>query len=226
MSKVSQKKIGMILLLLCGYAANGSAQSVQDVSGKVYKVKTEENLTGTTLLFPEFLNGEVQFSGQRSVKDLLLNFDAFSNVLLFKNAAGEIRELTGAVESFKIYDTTNENKTLILFRSGYDKILNFDRNTFYEVRYDGKLKFLKKVNKYIIEKTDYSAGAKGSEIKEKEFYFIFKDGKLVQVSKNQKSVLAVFTDKREILEKFILENKINLKNEHDIIKFLTFYDEF
>lgn len=206
---------------MCLFVTISSAQSVQDVNGRVYKAKSLSEVSGNTLLFQEFLKGDVKFKDGKDIKGLQLNFDALDNILLFKNSSTVIQEVSEPIKSFIIYETKNGKDSLKTFESGFGKVLNFDEKTFYEVLYNGKYKFLKKINKYIIETSGYNAGTKSEEIREKLFYFIEIEGKLTQVSKNQKSIIGLFPEKESLIKDFIKKNKLNLSNEEDIVILLS-----
>jgi len=214
------KAMLLTLVTACSYTAALFAQSVQDVSGKVYQVKNEGEITGTAFLFPEFLKGEIFRHGENSIKDLPLNFDAIDQLLLFKHTDGEIRVASGQIDSVIVKDKLGEKDIKRTFKKGYPQIASFSTATYYEVLLDRDLKFLKKVNKYIVEKSDYNSASKGSEIKEKVFYFIVRNGNIAEVSKNQKSVLSVFGENTDALKQQIAVQKLNLRNEGDIIKLL------
>ena len=198
------KAMLLTLVTACSYTAALFAQSVQDVSGKVYQVKNEGEITGTAFLFPEFLKGEIFRHGENSIKD----------------SDGEIRVASGQIDSVIVKDKLGEKDIKRTFKKGYPQIASFSTATYYEVLLDRDLKFLKKVNKYIVEKSDYNSASKGSEIKEKVFYFIVRNGNIAEVSKNQKSVLSVFGENTDALKQQIAVQKLNLRNEGDIIKLL------
>jgi hypothetical protein len=57
-----------------------------------------------------------------------------------------------------------------------------------------------------------------------EYYVTTDDKEPVMLKPRKSSVIEIFSDKSEIMEDFIKKEKINLKNETDLVKLVKHYD--
>ncbi len=74
-------------------------------------------------------------------------------------------------------------------------------------------------------KSSYTSTDNDKKYKKKTIYYLMgKDKKYVKVSGlKKKQILNILSDKKEELKKYISQNNLNLKDEKDVSKILTFY---
>ena len=94
---------------------------------------------------------------------------------------------------------------------------------------DGKNKLLKKVStkfkKEIPAPNTLIPGIPAKFEKQSPNYYIKTNQNLIKVPKNSKELLSHFPENKTDLEKFIKTNKINIKQEIDLIKLVNFLNQ-
>ncbi|MDQ7948725.1 MAG: hypothetical protein REI78_03640 [Pedobacter sp.] len=221
------KKSPLLLTLLATTAlfvfspGNTAAQSVQNMNGKVFKQQTVySEVSGSPYLYTDWNKGIVQLSDGKVVDNLEIKFDQIAEVVLYKNEREEELEVAEPVKQFQI-KTKGVFRT---FRSGFKPVGNNTESNFYEVLADGNVKFIKKIKKDIMSQREYNATSDTKTITEKLTYYIVKDNQPILVAKNEKAILAAIGDKTDALTAFIKQNKLNLKDDSDIVAVLDHYN--
>lgn len=197
---------------------------VYDMNGRGYKPKSYSEIEGDPYLLKDWSKGVVKFANNTIINGIDLKFDQIDGVLLYKDAKGETMEVADPVLEFKIGEPLPGFTMQRLFRTGFKPVGNNTEKTFYEVLSDGNVKFIKRAFKTIIEEKEYNSPTNVKKIVEKVNYYVVKtDGTLIPVSKNEKAILAAIGDKNTELTAYIKANKLNLKNDADILKVFEYY---
>lgn len=224
-NRVDAKLLVAFLGLNFFVAMSAVAQtSIYDIKGEALRPNSYSEVSGSPYYMDAWTMGIIRFKDDRIVNGVELKYDQLSDLLLFKNSKGETIEITEPISEFKInFPGASGDK---LFRSGFKPSGNNTSKSFYEILSDGNIKFIKKTIKNIIEIKEYNSASATKKISTKDFYYVVKADNLpVQVNKNEKNILAAIGDKESELEGYVKANKLNLKNDTDILKLFEYYFE-
>ena len=214
--------LGTLLLLLALTAVRAQVYSkVGTANRNILNAKeSRAGLVGEPYLFRDFKKAAVKFAGGTSSPGFYeIKYDQLEELVVTKGKDAE-DELTFSdpVAEFKFDDSGR------LFRNGYNAVDKSTEKSFYEVIYDGKTQYLKRLTKVIIEAKEYNVATVTKKIENETALYIAKaDKKPIAVKANEKTVLKALGKEAEI-SKYIKDNKLNLKSDADMIKLLTYYD--
>jgi len=224
MEKTCYKLLCFLFLILCPVLLKAQAY-LTDINGKPIQIITYTDVQGSPYLTDNWVFGLVKLANGTTYKDIALKYDQVADELLFKNKDGQALSFVDQVLEFKLnYIEDNQVKER-LFRSGYP---GADRNTnknFYEVLYNGNTQLVKRVNKLVNETRAYSSATTIKSIAEADArLYLFRDKQMLRLKKDKKSIIDSLGKDAAQLEKFISANKLNLKNDGDLIKVFAFAD--
>jgi len=213
----SMKNYFLVLLLFVVFSISKShAQFINDVRGRPVTELRYTNITGSPYYNDKFVTGTVKLEGNLKETSALIQYDQIGDLVLVKNKLEDQPiEVTDKIAVFKLFMPTDT----VSFRSlpgleGY-----------YEVLYDGSTPFFKRTKKKIIDNQIYNSAAIEKTVNSAlTYYIITKSKEVVQVKLDKKGFLNVLNDKSKELSDFISMEKINFKEQKDIIKLLSYYD--
>ncbi|WP_443943688.1 hypothetical protein ACJVDH_12245 [Pedobacter sp. AW1-32] len=220
-------KLLVIFLLACSIGAvNVQAQGyfMQDVSGKPIKTNTYENISGSPYLFENWIKGTVTtLSGKKyNISDLKM--DLIANKLLFKDSVNEVLSFSENITSFALQPDESDSKTLI-FKTGFSGSKGLRASDFVQVLTEGKTTLLKKTNKIVSESRAYNSSTVDKSITTSiVYYFVNEDKENILLVLNKKNFAQNFSSHQDKIEAFLKDNKVNLKDEDDLIKIVTYYN--
>lgn len=192
-------------LLFLGLNASAQHVFIPDQNGKQLTDAKYENVTGTPYLIDKWVNGEVKLSDGKTVKPSALKFDLVTDKLLFQEN-GKTYEFSPKVAAFSLH-TDNGTKTFLL------KDQNSKEEGYYELLTNGKIQFLKKTKKIVLERKGYNSATVEKTVDENTKYYVVSNGKEVEVKLNKKSLseaLPAFKEKINAFE--ITQTKKELEN--------------
>lgn len=203
--------------MLC-IAAPGFAQVYNTVnSASKNAINSKESLAdieGDPYLSKDYQKAFVRFAN--SVTSLYeIKYDQMADEIVVKGENGQELAFSETVLEFKFQDSKR------IFRNGFSPEGKSTERSFYEVLFDGKVKYLKKNHKSIIEAKGYNTMTK-KILEETKYYVVSPDGKLQVVRNNEKSILAAVGQPK--LADYAKENKLNFKNDADVAKLLAYND--
>ncbi|WP_199141200.1 hypothetical protein [Pedobacter sp. ASV12] len=219
-----------IALLASGLLGSATLKAQQvnltDLKGEVLRAMAYTEVTGSPYYMDAWTKGIIRFKDGRIVNGADLKYDQVQDQLLFLNSKGEALELTEPVLEFKLGFKGIDNANDKLFRLGFKPTGKNTEKSFYEILSDGNVKFIKKTFKTILENKEFNSATTTKKIVDRDVYYVVKSDNLpVQVSKNEKSILAAIGDKNAELTAYIKTNKLNLKEDSDILKLFEYYFE-
>lgn len=226
MKKLINRKFLMSLLTsgLLGIATVGAQQNLQDQWGQPIMAMSYTDISGSPFLMDAWAKGIVKFADNKVVNGLDLKYDQVADKLQYLNPKGETWELTEPVSEFKITFPGGERNEK-LFRAGFKPVAKNTERSFYEILSDGNVKFVKKTIKSILETKEFNSATTVRKITGRDVYYVVKDNQPAPVSKNEKSILGAIGDKNAELSAYIKSNKLNLKEDNDILKLFEYYFE-
>ncbi len=109
----------------------------------------------------------------------------------------------------------------------YSKYDNINKQTFFEVLSESnEIKLLKRYKCVYVEGKKGDGIAPGTNDKyciNKSYYIKIANDPAIKYKLKKNEVLQLMSDKKELVEKYIKENKLKFKNENDLIKLFEFY---
>ena len=201
----------------------GQGMYMQDVNGRPLLTSVYENVSGSPYLNPEWITGKVIMSDAKRYEGVNLKYDQINDDVIFKGKDGTALAVD-YVKEFKLAPY-GEIADSTVFRSGFPAVKSNSAKSFYEVLVDGKSKLLKKTIKTINTSREYnSATVDKTVVGTTNYYLVNQAGNIVFISKDKKSVLRELPGKETELNAFIASNKLNLKNDADLIKLIVYYN--
>ena len=180
--------------------------------------RTDTDFEGSPYLFSDWQKAVVQFGSGIEPSSSEVKYDLLADLLVLKGKDGEEYEFKDQPKEFLLTSTKE------LYKNGFAPVDKFTDKTFYQVIYDGKVKFLKKTTKTVIESKGYNTATVTRKIADDTQYYIVKaENKPIKVKYNEKSIVSAL-GKSEELTKYVKENKLDVKSSDGIIKLLSYYD--
>lgn len=217
------KKISTIIALTVA-SLQLSAQSVQDIQGRVFREAPGMEVKGSPYINNYYAKGSITTITDQVFDNFEFKFNLNSNNLIYKSSSGELMESTIPLKEFVIYTKIKGVDVPRLFRSGYPVNSYVPSNHFYEVLKDGDVQYLKYVKKDIFEQKEYSGSTSKVYQETVSYYIALKDSTPTQINRTAASILSVLSLQEKQLNDYIKDQKLNLKNDGDIVKLLTFYE--
>lgn len=180
--------------------------------------ESRAGLVGDPYLFPTYQKAFVKFGNQNSKSAIYeIKYDQLEDVLAVKGTGTEEYSFNDPVTEFKFEESGR------LFRSGFGALGKATEKSFYEVIYDGKTKLIRRNIKVILEGKEYNSATVTRKVEGDIANFVVReDQKLIPVKINEKSIVAALA--KPELSKYIKDNKLNLKEDADLVKLFTYYD--
>lgn len=197
------------------------AQYTEDFRSREVLERVYTDIKGSPYLAPEFANGLVKLTNGSTFKDMPLRYDQVTNELVFKDKSGKMLTFSDPVAEFKFTEGKNTGQ---LFRSGFSAIDGNSQSSFYEVIYDGATLLIKDPRKNIVEHRAYNSSTAVKSIVETPAYYLVIDGQLTKIKKDKKAIMGALGKKSAELDKYITENKINVKEDGSLAKLIQYYD--
>lgn len=215
-------KIMLTLMVIFAFEVKLKAQNMygETLGGVPLKVKIYENITGSPYLSDDWIKGNVVLQNGTKSGLLELKFDQVSNELIFKDQSGTSLKFSNRVKEF-VLQPYGENAKSEIYRRDFPAADDNTPDDFLLVLIDGNVKLLKRSKKYIIDSKQYASSNVDRSIEEKKSYYLYKDQKLFKFT-NSKSITKEFLSNTKDLEDYISKNKINFKNEKDLIRVVNF----
>lgn len=213
------------MIVLLGNNLQAQGLYAQDLNGSPIRTKQYLDINGSPYFLDRWEKGTVQLDNGQTYS-LDLKYDLLADELLFRNKNGDSLNFVQPVKEFKLSYIDENKQQTHLFRNGFPSTgAKTNEKSFYEVLYDGGTKLLKRRAKSTwMESTTYGTANQTKNITERVSYFIVKQGKIMPVKNDRKSVIAALGDKSAEMDKYIKDNKLDVKQDDDLIKLVTYYN--
>lgn len=217
------KIINSTILLLLLFAIRSEAQFIQnlpDLQGKPLTENTYTDVSGTPFLLNDWVKGVVEQSNKVSYKNVDLKYNTYKDELYFKNPKD------GAMLSFSVPVTAFSleiNGKIESFRNAYPAVDNFTSKTYYQVLFDGEIKLLLKSFKTLVEVKPYNSTTTEKKFIDNSSYYVLNENVMKKFKPSKKDILEIFKSKSTELDTFIKNEKIDFKQNQDLIKVFEYY---
>lgn len=162
--------------------------------------------------------------GNNSISDSIsLNFNIYTNEIYFlRDSQVLVLNVSEPLEGFGIYSEDGDSSLTAKFRCGYPSVENNTSKTFYRVLVQNKISLLKQYNRSIMERTD-PTGVPEKIFTGSETYFVYNaaENKIIAINKNKNSIVTALPAYTQKIESVILEKKLKLKKEEELITLIS-----
>ena len=102
-----------------------------------------------------------------------------------------------------------------------------DQTGFFSILVDGKRPLLKKTT-LRLQEANYNpaldVGSRAKKYVKNESYFTILNGELKKINKSKRKILKCFDNKTGIIKEYVSKNKLNYKNDYDLVKIFEYYN--
>jgi hypothetical protein len=200
--------------------------NLSDLNGTVFRIQSYEEVNGSPFLVNKWMQGDVKFTNGSVLKSIPLMYDQVKDALLFKGKNNEDYYFNDPVREFTISYISNDKNFNGTFRNGFSASKGLTASSFYEVLIDGKTKLLKRNNKTISETKEFNSATAIKNVNVNTVYYITNGETLIALKKlDAKSLIeALDSTKATNVQKFISSDKLNLKNQEDLVRVIAYYN--
>jgi hypothetical protein len=178
---------------------------------------------GTPYVFKDFKKGNLYYSNQQRVSNILLNYDCYNNQLVYTSGGSRYLLNSDRIEYFESDPGQDSSR---LFRQVF--VEDLKKRVFLQVLYNDASILYKRYYKDFREADyggAYSQDNRYDEYHDRQAYYIkLADGDLQQLKPRKKSILEVLSDRSDEIEKYIKKEKPDLKTDAGLVRLIGFYD--
>lgn len=197
---------------------------LSDVNGRAFENKYAD-INGSAYLFPDFKFATIELADGRKYANVKARLNLVEHEVNFIASNGEEGYIgKGMVKSFLINDTTRQGIKTYSFQTGFPKTDNQTVIHFYQILASGKIALVKSINKNIEERLNELSGEKSKEFAVRENLYIQVNSELIRIKKEPSFYLGIMADQKEAINQFCKANKINFKNEEQLISLVKYYN--
>lgn len=217
------KKLKTTILLLLIVAIRSNAQfltNFSDVQGKPIVGSSYTDVTGTAFLYDDWLKGTIEQGNKTSFKGVDLKYSTYKDELYFKNPKDDATlSFALPIVAFSL-DVKGKIET---YRNGFPEVDNFNTKSYYQVLFEGGVKLLFKSFKTLVEVKPYNSNITEKKFIDNSSYYLLKDNVMQKFKPTKKDVLELFKSKSTEVDSFIKNEKIDFKQQKDLIKLFEYY---
>ncbi len=173
------------------------------------------DIEGSPFLTEKWFSGNVTNCTGVTSKNVRLKYDVLDDRILFVGTNDELLMFPEKINSF----TINHN----IFSCGFPPVDTLTINTYYQVEAAGKVTLLKHLTKSIQKIYVYNSAVPKYRFADIETWYILKDGKMLRISPNEKSLINAVNDHKTELMDFSKNNK-NDRSELQLAMLVTYYN--
>jgi hypothetical protein len=205
----------------------GSQIFLSDVNGRAFENKYD-GIVGSPYLLPDYKYATIYLNNGKQFDNVKAKINLEAHEIVFMDSKGQEGYIgKGLVRTIIIIDTTSTGINRYIFASGYPKMDNQTNLSFYQLlKPGGIVELFKYINKTIEERGNELSGEKSKEFITRETLYIRENGVMQRVKKDKAFFATIFAKYPKEFNNYVLANKVNFKNEEDLKKLLTYYDNF
>ncbi|MBS7564371.1 hypothetical protein KHS38_08125 [Mucilaginibacter sp. Bleaf8] len=189
------------------------------LAGKVHTTSNESNY-----LINEWSKGSVKMTDGSEYKNLYLMYNVKNNILLFRGDQLQSLEFDKPVKEFTLINEDNNETVNRTFKNGFPAIDGGSAATFYEVLANGNTMLLKRTSKRLEETREAGSLIPTKRWEVIDIYYLSNKDGIVKLKRDKKSVLNALKEKSTETESYLSANKLNTKDDHDLIKLINYYN--
>jgi hypothetical protein len=200
----------------------GTQIFLSDANGQAF-VNKYDNIQGSAYFFPTYKYASIELRDGRKYMDIKAKLNLMENEVEFISATSKEGYLgKGMVATISFNDTLRQEVKKYIFQSGFPGIDNQTSIHFYQVLCNGKITFLKSINKTMEERKNELSGEQSKEFVTRENWYVYQNGTMARIKKDQAFFAGLFADKAQAFSKYINEHKLNFKKEEQIVGLVNY----
>lgn len=197
---------------------------LSDVNGRAFENKYSD-INGSAYLFPEFKYATIVLTDGRQYTNVKARLNLVEHEVNFIASNGEEGYIgKGMVHTISFNDTTKQGIKTFSFQTGFPKTDNQTVIHFYQVLANGKIALVKSIAKNIEERINELSGEKSKEFAVRENLYLQLGGELKRIKKEASFFLTNLSDQKELVNQYFNSNKVNFKNEDQLIALINYYN--
>lgn len=219
-----KKFILLFLTSLCTYTVASAQTGFQSYANNInFQSKDFGDIKGSAFSTPDWAKGTVHLDNNTTYTDLEMKYSDYEDKVFVKKGA-DVMEFDKRVKDFTLSVVKNDLPILDHYRNGYKNIPGYNADAYFQVLADGKVQLLKKTVKKIRTENEYGSMTTNKSFSSNTHYFLVKDQNATTFKKDKKTVLETLSDKQAQIDTYLKTNKIDFKNDDDLVKLLTYYN--
>jgi len=223
------KRVFILFLCLLKISFSGAQFLSATGAGNGVLLETKySSVEGSPYLYSDWKNGSVKDRNGVLSENLMIKYDSYRDEVQFlKDGRTFVIEPANASEfHFTILDENSNAIERLTFKNGFT-IDGFTLLNYFQVLYEGKITYLKKIKANYLEEnvTSYGTNEQVKKFVRTELEFMIRDGKVLLIGRNRKDFLSNFSDQESQIKSFIKTNKLSIKNDKDLAEILSRIDE-
>ena len=224
------KKLIVLLVILTGTVTYGqkagafgftNAQVNSQLFFEQYGITEAKlhNIKGSPYDNPVFLPGNIYTSTGVVGTEIQLRYNIFADEIEIKDT--KTNQVSSLIKSPEFFAKINNALYVYVLgdNGGYFRVLNEGKN------YDLYKKSIVTYRDVVPKKDPYSREIPAQVTRVDTYYIVSKGGSFFELPNNKKKFIAIFKTGQKEIDDYMKKNKIDLKNENDMIKVMTFVDD-
>lgn len=176
-----------------------------------------QEVGGSPFLSNEYKLGTVQVSNEKTVSNVPVKFNIFSNAVMVQREGEELK-----LESFELvsYDEPGKDGSIkhIYFKQGYPEIDKHTATSVYQVlAFGSKIHLLKFLSQKVEDAPTLGDYSRREIVTSQQLYIYIPGGEIKKIKTGKQSIADALPGMSEKIEEAIKTGNLNLKNESDII---------
>lgn len=182
------------------------------VEGKLHAIK------GTPYDSPVFLPGTIYSSNEVVGAGVMLRYNVFADEIEIKDPTSD--NYSSLIKSPEFFAKINNDIYLYVLgeNGGYFKVLTEGKS------YDLYKRSTVTYQDAIPPKDSYGKETPAQFSRHDTYYIVSKGGSFYELPNNRKKFVSIFKSNQKEIDQYIKKNKINLKQERDMIKVMNYID--
>lgn len=202
----------------------GQQLFISDVNGQAF-TNRYDGIVGNVYDQSDYRLAKITLKDGRVYNDVSARINLLEHEVNFIASNGQEGYLGKGMATEIVYTVPKANgQDLQVFQCGFPPIDNQNRISFYQILYNGKTSLLKSVYKSIQERNNDMSGERYKEFATYENIYLLKDGVMTRIKKDKSAILVLLQDKAQGVKLFVEEQKLNLKNEADLVTLIKYYN--
>jgi hypothetical protein len=219
--------LSLAIFVLLSTVAVGQFLNAVGSGNSVLREVQYKSVEGSPYLYDDFKNGAIRDKKGMLSENMLIRYDGYRDEVQFLKDGKTLVVEPALASEFYFLVLNGETKLVeqVFFKNGFT-VDGFTALNYFQVIYDGKVKYLRKVKVNYLEENVNNYGT--NEIKKRfqraDSEYLLRDGKAIPMTKGRKEFITSYGNSAQV-KSFIKENKLNIKSDTDLVKVLRRFDE-
>ncbi len=202
----------------------GSQIFLSDVYGRAFE-NIYADVNGSPYFLADYKYATITLTDGRKYSNVKAKINLVEQELVFIAANGIEGYIgKGMVASIAFADTTKQGIKSYVFQTGFPKVDNQTNIHFYQVLASGKATLLKSIVKSIGEHGNELSGEKSKDFMERENSYVMIGSEMKRLKKEKDFFMSIMADQAVPMVQYFANNKINFKNEEQLVKLIEYYN--